>query len=754
MSYQIRSDLWRPVFGALLLGIAVACASEAPEPTGPAPAGPPDPASYDGAVVWATQCAACHGDRGEGGVAAALSGWAGGRDALVATIDSTMPLGSPQACVGACATAVADYVLAELQAGPARCDEPSSPPRQVRLLTRREYANTVRAIFGRASAEGPACDGPTDCDLPAESCVEGRCAARPCGRYAFYFDAGAARPSSVVVAGSFNGWAARVEDGAWPLAPVPGTSRWLLERDLPDGRHSYKLVLDGDDWRTDPSSPATEPDGYGGQNSVVEITCEGAGGPAAPADLASITDGFPVESRPSGYFFDNGAEAGRVSAVHLAEYMAAAARLADVTLADPERHLGCAPRQPGCIAQGLARLGRRAFRRPLTDAELARYQGLVGAEADAQDGLRVALRVMFSSPDFLYRTELGQAEGGAFVLGPYETASALSYLFWAAPPDDTLLEAAAAGRLDTPEGRAEQAARLLEDPRARAQVSRLVVQWLGADKVLGKVKHPGQHPGFDEATRAALLEETRRFVEHVVFDGSGDLADLFVADFTFVNDRLAAFYGLGAGGAEFTKVSYPNGRRAGVLGHGSVLATYAHSDQSSPILRGVFVRERLLCQAFGAPPANAGGVPDVDPNATTRERFRQHSDDPTCRSCHRYIDGVGFGFERFDAVGAYRETENGLPVDAAGEVEDLEGFGVGTRQTFSSLPELGRLVADSAASKACFVTQYWRFAHGRLERPEDACTIDRLTAAFAEAGFDVKALMIATAKDPAFVTRQ
>src|SRR5690606_9777345 len=137
------------------------------------------------------------------------------------------------------------------------------------------------------------------------------------------------------------------------------------------------------------------------------------------------------------------------------------------------------------------------------------------------------------------------------------------------------------------------------------------------------------------------------------------------ADYTFANADLAEIYGMsGATGSELVRTPWPDGARAGLLGHASVLASYAHSDQSSPILRGLFVRQTLLCQSVGSPPPNAGGVPEVDPSATTRERFRQHTDDDFCRSCHQYIDGVGFGFERFDALGRLRETENGHPIDA------------------------------------------------------------------------------------------
>lgn len=758
MSYQIQRRLGRQHLRSVLWGLAVgvslgACTSTVPDSS---PPGPPttDASPRDGAAVWASQCASCHGDWAEGGVAPALSDWRRGRDALVQTIDATMPLGAPEACAGACAEAVADYLLDALQRAAPSCEAPIFPPRQLRLLTRREYQRTVQDLLGApGGAEGTACTGLTECAWSQESCEQGRCVPDPCGRSTFWFDPGAETLRSVVVAGDFNGWAPRPEDGAWPLTFQPELGRWVLKRELEPGRHTYKFVLNGDRWVSDPQNPSAEPDGFGGQNSVVSVDCS----MPAPAelDLTSLTAGFPVESRPAGYPYDNGAEAGFVSAVHVGEYMKAAGQVADLMLAAPGPYLGCASADVDCLRAAVVQVGQEAYRRPLLAAERSRLAGLVAAGASPQDGLRVALTVIFTSPSFLYRSELGtQNSEGTYDLGPYEVASAISYLLWGSAPDAELRAAAAAGQLQTPEQRAAQAQRLLRDPRAREVVTDFALQWLGADRVLGKVKHPSTYPGFDRALREAALEETRRLVEHVVFEGSGRLAELFEADYTFVDGRLAALYGLPDQGAQAHRAEYGEGGRAGVLGHASVLATYAHSDQSSPILRGVFVRERLLCQKFGRPPANAGGVPEVDPNATTRERFRQHTDDPVCSSCHQYIDELGFGFERYDAVGAYRESENGQPIDGRGDLNDVEGFGTQTNAPYASLRELGGVLANSRSSKLCFTTQYWRYALGRMERPEDVCGLDDLMTDFEATGFDVRGLMVALVKSPTFVTRQ
>jgi len=185
-----------------------------------------------------------------------------------------------------------------------------------------------------------------------------------------------------------------------------------------------------------------------------------------------------------------------------------------------------------------------------------------------------------------------------------------------------------------------------------------------------------------------------------------------------------------------------------VLGLGALLATYAYSDQSAPVRRGVFVRSRLLCQELPAPPPNAGGIPEVDPAATTRERFAQHASDPFCRGCHRYIDGVGFGFERFDAVGRFRSTESGRPIDAAGNMNDSERLGDGVDAPFASLAELGAILARSPRAKACFATHLLRWADG--EQEVDPCTVSRLAPASA----DVREILIALVRSERFVRRR
>lgn len=707
--------------------------------------------NLSGGALYHQQCASCHGSLGEGSSGPPLQSWPRGRQALVEEIAQTMPLGRPQDCQGACAEAVADFMLRWFGEGePVDCEQTPVGHRQLRLLTRREYRNTVRDLFAMDGVEGGACEQDTDCDLQRQVCLSGQCAQNPCGVHTFVYDPGDRSLGAVHVAGSFNGWAASVDQGGWAMEHLPAENLWIARRRLEEGqRYSYKFVLDGQEWISDPDAEGSEPDGFGGSNSVLTVRCAQDQG----LDLESLMQSFPPETRPQGYSFDNHADAGRVTGVHVEEYMALSGQIARWALEQPGGLLPCQAGAPGCARAFVEGFGARAFRRPLQQAEVDRYVALIEAQPDFMDGVEVALRVFLTSPSFLYRFELGQPNGdGTWTLDGYERASALSYLFWGSMPDDALLEAAGRGELDSPQGLERHARRMLQDPRAREVIGLFGLQWLGVERISSVNKQPELFPDFDSQLRQDMLEETRRFIGHVIFDGSGQFAELMTADYSFTSARLARLYG--ASPDAQGRIQHAQGRRAGILGHGSVLGSYAHSDQTSPIKRGVFVRERLLCQEFGMPPANAGGVPDVDPDATTRERFAQHSDDPACHDCHQYIDGVGFGFENFDAIGQWRDSENGAPVDSSGDLNDKEGFGTLTHDPFGSLGELGQLLASSRRAQACFATQVHRFATGRLEEPADACALERVEARFAQSGGDIRELLLSLITTPEFTQRR
>lgn len=623
----------------------------------------------------------------------------------------------------------------EMEPDPRLSSERVEVPQRVRLLSRREYSATLRDLL---TPPGGSCASDTDCDIDRASCVEGVCQTDPCSTRTFTFpvsEAPTGGGASVAVAGTFNGW-----EPTWLLTHEPALDLFVGKYTLADGEHAYKMVVDGD-WFADPGNPATVDDGFGGVNSVITIAC---GATTAPDDPSA---GLPAEGRPDGFAFDTHAASGLVSTVHVEEYLEAG--MAAAADADWPAILACDPVEDGCVEDFLTTFGRRALRRPLDAAETASYRAIFESEVDPWDGAELAAQAMLSSPAFLYRFEIGVEAGeGVAKLDGFETASALSYFLWGTGPDEALLDAAAMGELDTVDGIEGHARRMLDNPRARQTVRAFTRQWLGIEAVPAMDRAP--FPAFDSDLGSAMVHESERFVEHVTFDGSGQYADLLTAEFTFVDAALADHYGVPKPDVAWGEVAVPH--RSGVLGHAAVLTANAYSDQTSPIRRGLFVRERLLCQELPPPPPDAGGVPDVDPNATTRERYAQHSSDPSCSGCHQYIDEVGFGFERFDAVGAWRETENGQPIDASGDLNDVNGLGSQTSGVFSTLSELGAIVATSDAGPSCFTRQMHRFAMGQTSREGDP-GLEALFSDFQASNHDIRELMVAISTSPGMVFR-
>lgn len=700
---------------------AASDASDGTDATAPTDAGPdamqPDDMGIipgeDAAALYARLCAACHGPARLGGVGPALDMLDDyTAESLTRRIAETMPPTDPTLCVGDCAARIAAWLL-EGGADAIDCAQatPTLLPRRLRLLTRREYDNAVRDLLWPAAA-------------PDADAI--------CGEATFTFPA-ALEPAArtVHVAGTFNAWAPTLAAGGLPLAYDADNRRWQGTFSIGEGTHRYKFVADEARWHADPGNDWTENDGFGGQNSVIELGCASV----APGGRPSRR--LPPETRPDGFPFDNHADSAQVDPVALEEYLAAAETLAT---------------QADCGGDCLALL-RRAFHRAPTAEETARYRALL----DGPGGERGFIAAVLASPHFLYRTELGEPAGdGLWRLTGPETATALAFYLWSAPPDAALIAAGEAGELDRADGIERHARRLLADPRARETIGVFAEQWLGIEPLPLALRADAS---LDAATRDALLAATRRFVSGVVFDGPHTFTSLLVADHTWANESIARLYGINGAdgidaivGPELREVPAPADRAAGILGHGSVLATQAHADQSSPIRRGLFVRRRLLCQDLPPAPPNAGGVPDVDPAATTRERFRQHTDDAFCHACHRYIDDVGFGFEGFDAIGRARASENGQPIDDRGDMNDVEGLGTETRAPYQGLPALAAILADSHAARRCFVTQVRRFALGAGEG--SPCDAEALTAAFVASGDDIRELLVAVALDPAFTLRQ
>ncbi len=453
-------------------------------------------------------------------------------------------------------------------------------------------------------------------------------------------------------------------------------------------------------------------------------------------DLGNASATFPPENQLLG--FNNNAEAHQASPLLVSEMLSAAEGIAERTVARNLDHI--APCASGatmdCGADFIREIGRKLFRRPLVAAEEVVFKRLF-TETLARDSyanaVSIVLQALLQAPQFLYRVESIRpplVENGAQILGPYETATRLSYFLTESAPDDTLLEAAAQNALATREELEVQARRLLQLPHARSMVANFHAQWLDTEE-LGHVirEQTGVSP---PANFGSLLQASLASYMDAAFWEKGTFESLFSSDEIFLNAELAPFLGHSATGEGFSAVSEPK-QRFGLLTQPALMAELAHPNQTAPVFRGVFLREHFLCNEVPPPPPTVNAVaPDPDPKATTRERFRQHTESPVCASCHTLIDPVGFGFENYDQFGRFRTEENGLPVDASGALNGLPETSL--NGPFSGPAELAQRISQSASARDCLATQWFRFAAGRAETAADRCSLTPIQAEFQVTG--------------------
>ncbi len=408
-----------------------------------------------------------------------------------------------------------------------------------------------------------------------------------------------------------------------------------------------------------------------------------------------------------------------------------------------------------CASSFIATFGKRIFRRPLTSAEQASFLRLFqkGEPTIGYDAaIALILNAMLQSPQFLYRVEAPLAAEGSLSsdtvpLGPYELATRLSYFLWGSTPDEELLAAVAEGQLSTDEELEAQTRRLLADDRAKGRVREFHSQWLG----LGRFETVARD-GTDDDTKASWKRSILAFTDSVFWAEGGTVRDLYESDQVFLDDELAPLYGKSVEGSDLEAVRLES-QRSGLLTQPGLMAMLAHPDQSSPIARGVFVREKILCNPVPAPPPSVDNTPpDPDPSMTTRERFAVHTEDAACASCHAQIDPVGFGFEAFDQLGRYRSTENDAPVDTSGELvgvrgdDELDGKFVGAAA-------LSERIAGSALATECLTRHWYQFAMGRADDDADTCNIDSITQSVEAAGGSMEQLLVSMTKSPTFRNR-
>lgn len=393
--------------------------------------------------------------------------------------------------------------------------------------------------------------------------------------------------------------------------------------------------------------------------------------------------------------------------------------------------VGCTPENDGdedCFRAFTRRFLRRAFRRAVTDADVEPYVALLpyateqveGVDNDFYTAVGLVIRAVLQDPEFLYRVEVGaEDETGARRLNGYEVASRLSYFLWGSMPDDTLLDDAEAGRLDDAAGRRAAAERMLGDARAKRHLYRFHAMWLG----YRTIPHGAELAG-------RFNDETNALIDRVVFEEQRPYSDLFLLQETFVDDMLADHYGLERPTDGSGWVAYDEDR-AGILSHGAVLAAFSKFTDTSPTQRGIFVRNRLMCDVIDSPPANVDvdQPPEGNPDDCKTERYMAHMGASGCVGCHSQMDPIGFGLERYDIAGQYRTHDDGREECTIEGVGNLPGGA-----TFSGPRELARLLTDSGEIQNCTAQQVFTYAVGRPLKPVEFEAISKLTTSFLEHG--------------------
>ena len=477
-------------------------------------------------------------------------------------------------------------------------------------------------------------------------------------------------------------------------------------------------------------------------------------------DQTRPADSFPQEDYVNG--FKNQIAAQDISPLLAEAYHAAALKLAKTAFqgGDDLRHLlPCKPKSAGdaeCGVKFICQFGLRAFRRPLTTVEVQRYSALLSKEGQRtgqfSDGAQLVIEAMLQSPKFLFRLEGGSRA--------YDVASRLSYFLWDSMPDDELLASAASGELVTPAGLDKAVRRIVADPRAKAAVDEFTSEWLRFDLVLNTVKDRAAYPQFTPELAQAMTEETRRLIADTVWSDR-NFMNIFQADYAFVNTDLAALYKLPAPANEFDKVKFPtDSDRAGILGEAMFLAATSKPEETSPTVRGYSVREQFLCQIIPDPPPGVNStLPPLtaEKPMTNRERLGVHLTNSTCAGCHTLMDTVGFGLEKFDAIGQRREqqvitfisdhpkkgerpTKVSVPLDSQGTVSGIP------HSDFASPKELGKILAAAPQCQECVVRQLFRYASGRKESGADRPIIQQALEVFRTSQFRFKELMMFLAK--------
>jgi len=769
----------RPLTSAVVVSLVVAHACVAAEP------------ARTGEQVYRQLCIRCHGTNGEGtkkNYPQALVGDKSLPD-LVKYIAKSMPEDDPGACTVEDATQVAAYIYDGFYS---KIAQARNKPARVELsrLTVAQYRNAVADVIGSLRAQGgdePSRTPGEERGLKAEYFPSrGLAGQKVIDRIdpVVQFDFGVTGPEP---ADKFDAYDFSIRWEGSVLAPETGEYEFVVRSE-----HGIRL------WINDPRKPLIDASAksatdvehkatiflLGGRSYTVRLEfSKGKTGvndkdkvkdkPKIKASIALlwkpphgtteviptrhlvpkpsrqsfvIGTPFPPDDRSLGW--ERGTAISKAwdqattdAAIETATYVASRLN-ADTSErpGGPSGRRGARPPEPGLLPQGMsprdfcARIAERAFRRPLSEEQKEIYiDRQFKSVPDVETAVKRVVLMVLKSPRFLYREPT--AAGDA-----YDVASRLSFGLWDSPPDQALLDAAAAGQLTTREQVMAQAERMLSDQRARAKVHEFLLQWLKVDHAPEVAKDPGRFPGFDQAAVADLRTSLDLFFDEAVWGETSDFRQLLLADSLYLNGRLAKLYEADLpADAPFQKVPRDPDKYAGVLSHPYLMASFAYTTTSSPIHRGLFLARGVLGLSLRPPPeAFTPLAPELHPDLTTRERVALQTNAQTCQSCHAVINPLGFTLEHFDAVGRYREKENGKPIDATGTYQTRAG----THVKFTGVRDLATFLAGSEEAHAAFAEQLF---HALVKQPVRAygpTRLEELRRGFAANGFNVRKLMV------------
>ncbi|HTU92781.1 MAG TPA: DUF1592 domain-containing protein [Gemmataceae bacterium] len=470
-------------------------------------------------------------------------------------------------------------------------------------------------------------------------------------------------------------------------------------------------------------------------------------------------DDFPQDD--VGYGFDNIGDVLSLPPLLMEKYLAAAEKIVEKALADPQtrkRIFFVATQNEESARQILERFVGRAYRRPVRGDEVSRlYRFVEMAEKNGdgfEAGISLAMQAALVSPHFLFRVEMDRRrfDDPATVrpIGDYELASRLSYFLWSSMPDDELFELARKKTLREPEVLEKQVRRMLKDARSRALVDNFAGQWLQLRNLKDFKPDPDLFPNFDDKLRSAMLKETELFFDNVVREDRSIL-DFIDADYTFVNERLAKHYGLsGVKGVAFRRVSLTATPRGGILTQAAVLAVTSNPTRTSPVKRGKWILENILGMPPPPPPPGVEELKDdkqAVESGSLRQRMEMHRANPNCATCHQRMDPLGFGFENFDAIGAWRSRDGKHAIDATGTLPN--------GQSFKGPAELRAILKTRHEAFArCLAEKLLTYALGRGVERYDRCTLDDIVKNAGKDNYKFSRLAIDIVKSDPFQKRR